>query len=417
MSTFNVNMVTISACFLRLVVVVHIGAFSVFALEGHLMQTALSHDGLNKPTSSRDVGKKVVSFVHDGHVVFDHADHKLMRRENRGLGMALGHSSAMDSVAGQQHGPMKTRTMDAVAGQPYVHANPATNPIFVGLTGSVDHFRFHLENTTYKSLMQFVVAFTVLLALIFGRPWEPLKAHAYNDVGKAFQNDNATFELEMVLMSGEVVAKIAVSEEDTGSQIKSRIAECKKIKFKIAQILIGGCIVEDDKKLTEHGPFTGNRAAVRLVRHFEWRLLTLEGKWLPTRLQDWRPKEWHTNIKERVHDGNTKGFAFDVYGGKRPRGPYRLTSQHPPTWESKIAGPSYMGMEQLKLLPGGTLELCQKRSNSKEKMVFFYVRETVAERVRNFFLEKSMLLLPWQSSQRASTVAAPVPGKDWLDAI
>ena len=80
----------------------------------------------------------MVSIVHDGHVVSDDADHKLMRRGSHGLGVSLGDSPGIEDVVGQQH-------------QAATHI---TKTSFGGFACSVDHFCFRFEHITYKALMQ-----------------------------------------------------------------------------------------------------------------------------------------------------------------------------------------------------------------------------------------------------------------------
>lgn len=223
--------------------------------------------------------------------------------------------------------------------------------------------------------------------------------------------------LDVVLVTGRVLTTLAVTVDEVGSKIKMEIENTKGAidVVAIGQLLIGGSIVEDHVPLIEYGPFTGTRACVLLLTKREWTKLSLEGKWLPTRTEEWQPPEWRSYVKHRIYDSNNRGVAFDVYGGMRPRGPYRLTSRNPPVWESKISGPDYTGTETLKVLPGGHLELHQMRSNIEGEIVSHYVRQSRVESFRCFLQEVRLFLMPWE--REAGMLTDAVPATDWLDAI
>jgi len=269
-----------------------------------------------------------------------------------------------------------------------------------------------VRDATLNLFMLCSLVFCAVFTLICVLPRK--RVHRSLPAREAHKETKPSIKVEVLLMSGQVVATLAVDVDETCGKIKSDIEMSRGVTDKARQLLLGGTVLEDDLPLLEYGPFQGNCASVLLIRDAEWRLLTLEGKWMPTRLEEWQPQEWHAYVKHRLYDGNNCGHAFDVYGGKRPRGPYRLTSWNPPVWESKIAGPGYTGTEWLKLMPGGMLELWQRRSNLEEQIVFYYERESRVDSLRNLFLEVRLFLMPWERTDSRTT---DMPAKDWLEAI
>ena len=74
--------------------------------------------------------------------------------------------------------------------------------------------------------------------------------------------------------------------------IKEAIHRALGTEVEAQQLLMGNVILEDETPLAAHGPFENGTASVTLIRDAEWRALTLEGVWTPTRVEEWRPREW-----------------------------------------------------------------------------------------------------------------------------